>query len=82
MVRLDHLLGANLTATWLSRPSTLALRALCARSGMHLEARAWTVASAPRPVAVEGLVEVPITRDGPGPVITRFQALLLRKPET
>ena len=82
VVRLDHLLGANLTATWLSRPSTLALRALCARSGMHLEARAWTVASAPRPLSVEGLVEVPITRDGPGPVITRFQALLLRKPET
>jgi len=79
VVRLDLLLGADLHASWLSRPSTLALRALCARHGEHLEARAWTCSTAPRPVPLEGLEEVPITRDGPGPVITRFHALLLRK---
>lgn len=79
VVRLDRLLGADLHATWLSRPSVGGLRALMARDGAHLEARAWTRHTAPLPQPVEGLVEVPITRDGPGPVMTRFQALLLAK---
>lgn len=80
VVRLDHLLGADLTAPWLSRASVGGLRALLARDGAHLEARAWTLATAPRPQPIEGLREVPISQDGPGPVMTRFQALLLRKP--
>ena len=53
---------------------------MAARGG-HLAARAWTIETLPVPFVVEGLDEVAVTADGPGPVITRFAALILRKPK-
>jgi SAM-dependent methyltransferase len=80
LLPLAELLGADLHARWLGRPGYAALRALHAAAGGALEARAWTAADAPRPEPVDGLRDVPVTEDGPGPVITRFPALILRRP--
>jgi SAM-dependent methyltransferase len=80
VVRMDTLLTAKLNETWLTRASFEGLRARLHAQGERLEARAWTVATLRLPWPVEGLREVPITQDGPGPVMTRFQALLLTKP--
>lgn len=77
---LPALLGMDLTARWLSRPSYEALRALCRARGHHLQARAWTADDVDLPWPVEGLWDVPVHQDGAGPVPTRFQALLLRRP--
>ena len=70
------LLGFDPGARWLSRGSFEALR--CLEPG--LQARAWTPASLTLPEPVEGLRWVPVTQDGPGPVVTRFWCLLLRRP--
>jgi len=80
VVSLADLLGADLAARWLSRPSWDAARALAAAAGAHLPARAWTAATVPLPEPVEGLVDAPVSADGPGPVLTRFLALLIRRP--
>ncbi len=80
LLPLHALLRADLGARWLGRPGHAALRALHHAAGGRLEARAWTAADAPCPEPVEGLRDLPITEDGPAPVITRFPALLLRKP--
>jgi ubiquinone/menaquinone biosynthesis C-methylase UbiE len=79
LVELAELLDADLTARWLSRHSYEALRARARAAGRHLAARAWTPETLPLPEPVEGLEWVPITDHGPGPLITRFQALLLRR---
>ena len=75
VVPMDELLGFDLGTRWLSRGSFEALRGLVPQ----LEARAWTPETLPLPEPVEGLQWVPITRDGPGPVVTRFLCLLLRR---
>lgn len=80
LLPLHELLDVRLDARWLGRPGHAALRALHHAHGQRLEARAWTAADAPRPEPVEGLRDVAITEDGPAPVITRFPALLLRRP--
>ncbi|MCB9684349.1 MAG: methyltransferase domain-containing protein [Alphaproteobacteria bacterium] len=80
LVRLDDLLGADLDAPQLARHSYEGLRALFAANGQHLAARAWTPGSVPLPEAVEGLEFVPLTQPGPGPLVTRFHALLLGRP--
>ncbi len=72
-------LGFDLHARWLARGSFEALRALAHARGERLESRAWTPETLPLPERVEGLRWVPITQDGPGPVVTRFQALVMRK---
>ena len=74
VVPLAQLLRADLGASWLSRGSYAALRA----RWPSLQARAWRSTDVPTPQAVEGLVDVPITRDGPAPVLTRFWALVAR----
>ncbi len=79
VLELATLLRADLHARWLSRPSYSALRALHGAHGSHLAARAWTAASVPTPERVLGLRDVPVSQDGPGPVITRFQVLLLTR---
>jgi SAM-dependent methyltransferase len=76
-------LGADASARHLSRGSWWAVRARAAVGGWRLPARAWTpetLASA-LPERIEGLVWVPATDPGPGPLITRFWCLLLERPE-
>lgn len=79
LVRLDTLLGLDLHARQLSRTSWRALRAR-ARSLSHaLSARAWTADTVPLPFAVEGLVDTTLADEGPGPLVTRFYALMLSR---
>lgn len=72
-------LGFALDTPWLSRGSWEGVRALARARDVALPARAWTLATLPLPWRVEGLREVPIHRDGPAPVVTRFHALLAKK---
>lgn len=76
-------LGLDGTARHLSRASWEALRALARSQDVHLPARAWTseTLAGVLPFRVEGLREVPFTDEGPGPLVTRFHAWTLRKPE-
>lgn len=78
-IPLDELLRVDLTETWLSRHSYEALRARMRSEGRHLAARAWRPESLSLPWPVEGLEWVPLSGEGPGPLITRFMALLLVK---
>lgn len=79
LLPLPELLGMDLGATWLSRHSYEALRARMRMEGRHLEARAWTPETLDLPWEVEGLQWVPVSDPGPGPLPTRFWALLLRQ---
>ena len=63
-----------------ARHSYEALRARMRAEGRTLQARAWSPETLPLPWPVEGLHWVPLTDPGPGPLPTRFQALLLRAP--
>ncbi|MCB9743711.1 MAG: class I SAM-dependent methyltransferase [Alphaproteobacteria bacterium] len=72
-------MGFDLRARWLSRASYEALRARLRAEGRHLQARAWTLDTLDLPWPVEGLTEVPIHEDGPGPVATRFMGLIGRR---
>jgi SAM-dependent methyltransferase len=65
---------------WLSRASWEGMRALHHAEGGHVEARAWTARTVPRTTRVVGLIDVPITEDGPAPVLQRLWALVARKP--
>lgn len=76
---LPELLEMDLSARWLARHSYEGLRARMRAEGHHLEARAWTIDRLDLPWAVEGLEEVSVAEEGPGPVPTRFMALLLRR---
>jgi SAM-dependent methyltransferase len=80
LVRMDDALGFDMAARQLWRGSYQALRALCRARDVHLEARAWTEASLSQALQwkVEGLQWVPMTDEGPGPLVTRFWALVLR----
>lgn len=72
---LPDFLGMDLGASWLARHSFAALRAL----DPGLPARAWTAASVPRPEPVEGLEDVPLRDEGPGPLPSRFWCISLFK---
>jgi SAM-dependent methyltransferase len=76
---LADFLRVDLNATWLARHSHEALRALLSRQGGRLAARAWTPESLELPFAVEGLQWVPVSEPGPGPVVLRFQCVVLRR---
>jgi len=80
LMPLPELLEMDLGAVWLSRHSYEALRARLRADGGRLEARAWTPESLHLPWEVEGLHWVPVSDPGPGPLPTRFWALLLRRP--
>lgn len=82
VVPLPDLLGLDRTARHLARHSHAALRARAHAEGWHLPARAWTPEqlAAVLPWPVEGLDWVPVSEPGPGPVIDRFLALLVRRP--
>ncbi len=75
-------LGFDLSATQVARPIWMAARALARSHGMHLPARAWRseALAAALPERCEGLWEWPLAREGPGPLVTRFYVLWLRKP--
>jgi SAM-dependent methyltransferase len=75
---LDELMQADLQQTWLSRHSYEALRARMRSQGRHLAARAWTPQTLQLPWAAEGLEWVPLSHEGPGPLFTRFMALVVR----
>jgi hypothetical protein len=75
---LSTFLSFDLHAMWLAQHSYAALRARMRSEGHHLQARAWTPETLELPFSAEGLEWVPITDEGPGPLITRFQALILR----
>lgn len=77
---LAELMGLDLSARWLWRPHYEALRALAASRGDRLEARAWTATTAQEHLGliVEGLRDVPLAEEGPGPVVTRFYAVIVR----
>lgn len=72
-------LGVDPAARWLSRLSLEGLRARLAWDGERLPSRAWTPETLPLPWPVEGLRWVPLSEDGPGPVVTRLWALLVRR---
>ena len=73
-----ELLGADLHARQLERRCYQGLRALAAAEGWSLEARAYEPHTLTLPRPVEGLRWVPTSDEGPGPLITRFEALELR----
>ncbi len=75
LLPMAELLGFDPTARWLSRGSFEALR--CLEPG--LEARAWAPETLPLPEPVEGLRWVPLSQDGPGPLVGRFMCLLVRR---
>jgi SAM-dependent methyltransferase len=77
---LADFLGLDLEARWLWRPHFGAVRALLARAGVRLPARAWRPETLPLPWPVEGLRWVSLREEGPGPLPARFWALLLRRP--
>ena len=66
-------LGLDLSARWLHRLSWTALRA----RWPDLPARAWTSETVPLPEPVEGLVDVSLREEGPGPLPSRFRVLVL-----
>lgn len=82
LMPLHELLEMDLGATWLSRHSFEALRARFRAEGRRLAARAWTPETLDLPWEVEGLHWVAVSDPGPGPLPTRFWALLLRRPVT
>jgi SAM-dependent methyltransferase len=75
------LLDVQPHTAWLSRASWEGIRALFRAEQRHVEARAWTAATVPRLTRVAGLVDVPITEDGPAPVLQRLWALVARRPD-
>lgn len=82
VVRLDDLLGADLSARQLWREHHHGLRAMARAESVHLPARAWRedqLRSA-LPWPVEGIAWVPMREEGAGPLMTRFWALLVRRP--
>lgn len=72
-------MGFDLRAAWLSRHSYQALRARYRAEGRILQARAWTPESLVLPWPVEGLHWVPVSDEGPGPLVTRFWTLLVQR---
>ena len=76
---LDEALGVDPHAVWLSRQSYEALRARMRAEGRTLQARAWTPETLPLPWPVEGLQWVSLAEPGPGPLMTRFCALIVRR---
>jgi hypothetical protein len=72
-------MGFDLQTRHLARHSFEALRSRLQREGRDLAARAWTPDTLDLPWPVEGLQWVPVSDAGPGPLVTRFGALILQK---
>ena len=81
-VALGDFLAMDYQASQLSRGSWEALRAMARSLGIHLPARAWTQSSLQEQLSmtVNGLRWVPMWDEGPGPLISRFLALVVHKP--
>ena len=82
LLSLPEFLGLDTRAVQLSRPSYEALRALAQQDGRHLQARAWTPERLAEhwPERIGNLHWVTLDQEGPGPLASRFLALLLHKP--
>ncbi|MES2641513.1 MAG: class I SAM-dependent methyltransferase [Myxococcota bacterium] len=76
---LAELLRADLGAQQLARHSYEGLRARMRAEARHLAARAYTPETLALPWPVEGLQWVPLSDQGPGPLITRFMALTVQR---
>lgn len=76
VLRVDDAIGLDLRHRWLWRGSWMALRA----RWPDLPARAWSSATVPLPEPVEGLLDVPLSDEGPGPLPTRFWVLSAVRP--
>jgi SAM-dependent methyltransferase len=74
---LSEFMGFDNQALQLWRGSYEGLRALQHRAGRSMAARAWTPETLP--CSTEGLLWVPITEAGAGPLLSRFWCVLLRK---
>ena len=79
VVPLPELLGLDLGATSLARHSYEAVRARARAEGRTIRARAWTPETLELPWPVEGLHWLTLADPGPGPLPTRFYALVLRR---
>lgn len=75
VVRVADALGLDTRQRWLWRGSWMAVRA----RWPSIPARAWTAETVPVPEPVEGLLDVPLTDEGPGPLPGRFWALSLTR---
>lgn len=78
-VPLHELLQVDPTQPWLARHSFEALRARLVGQGQMLAATAWTPQTLELPWPVEGLDWVPVSEPGPGPLITTYGALVVRR---
>jgi len=84
---LADVLGLDPTTLQISRASWRAVRALARSRGLHLPARSWSVPDLSRELAeqlqlrVQGLRQVPLTDEGPAPLVTRFWSWTLRRPK-
>ena len=72
-------IGFELGARQLARHSYEGVRARMRAESRPLAARAWTPETLVLPWTVEGLQWVPLSENGPGPLVTRFMALVLRR---
>ena len=83
LIRMDEFLDMDMTQLQPTRTSWMALRALAKSQQRHLSARAWTPAEVRAhrlfPFPIQGIQWCPLSYEGPGPLITRFWVLLLRK---
>lgn len=83
LIRMDEFLEMDMTALHPTRNSWMALRALAKSQQRHLSARSWTPEEVRAqhlfPFDIQGIQWCPLFYEGPGPLITRFWVLILRK---
>lgn len=76
---LAECLRFDMRAEQLARHSYEGLRARMRMEGRHLAARAYSPDTLELPWRVEGLQWVPLSDEGPGPLVTRFMALTVER---
>ena len=79
VIPLVEFLDFQTQSHWLSQHSYRALQSRLQAEGKRLRPYAWTPENLSLPWAVEGLHWVPISQPGPGPLVTRHQAMVLRR---
>ena len=79
VIPLVEFLNFQTQSHWLCQHSYRALQSRLQAEGKSLRPRAWTPEDLSLPWAVEGLHWVPISEPGPGPLVPRHQAMILRR---
>ena len=79
VIPLVEFLDFQTQSHWLSQHSYRALQSRLQAEGQRLRPHAWTPEHLALPWAVEGLHWVPISEPGPGPLVTRYQTMILRR---